>query len=205
VFVSHDLAAMRKVCTRVLWFKQGMIQLAGPPEKVIEAYLENMQQEREESLRTGLPRSQESRARRWGSGEIEIERVATCDGQGRPQKVFKTFDDLIVRIDYRVKGPHRDPGFGVNICAHDGLFIHGANTFADGVPLELTPGEGRLELKYPKLPLLAGTYSLTVGATSGGDWSFPYDLRERVEQFEVLVGRPDGGMVCFAHQWSGHV
>ena len=205
VFVSHDLAAIKKVCSRALWLKEGTVRLAGPPEKVIEAYLESMQQEREESLRTGRPLRQESGVRRWGSGEIEIEEVATCDGQGRPQSVFKTFDNLVIRVRYRVNGPFRDPGFGVKICTQEDVFIHGTNTFIQGVAIEIREGAGIVELRYPRLPLLAGTYWLTVGATSGNDWSTPYDVQERAQKFEVLTAQPDGGLACLDHRWRHDV
>lgn len=205
VFVSHDLAAIKKVCSRVLWLKGGSIQLEGPPENVIEAYLEDVQQEREESLRAEASSGHKAEGRRCGSGEIQIEAVMICDGSGRSKRAFKTFDDLVVRIQYRLNGRYRDPGFGVNICTGDGLFIHGANTFNDGHVLELGEAEGAVELRYTRLPLLAGTYWLTVGVTGSNDWSSPYDLREQVQQFEVLPSRPDGGLACFEHQWSDHV
>jgi len=205
VFVSHDLAAIKKVCSRVLWIKDGAVQLAGPPDKVIEAYLESMQQEREESLRSGRPGRPEAGARRWGSGEVEIEGITTCDGDGRPRSVFKTFDDLVVHIRYRINRPVRDPGFGLKICTPDDVFLHGTNTFIQGASVAVGGGGGTVQLRYPRLPLLAGTYWLTVGATSGNDWSAPYDLWERAQKFEVLTARPDGGAVCLEHRWGTHV
>ena len=205
VFVSHDLAAIKRVCSRVLWVKSGNICLAGPADKVIEGYLESMQQEREDSVRANRPLRQESGVRRWGSGEIEIEEVVTCDGAGRPRAVFKTFDDLVIRIHYRVNGPFRDPGFGVKICTADDVFVHGTNTFIQAVPMELNAGAGTVEVRYPRIPLLAGTYWLTVGSAAGNDWSTPYDVQERAQKFEVLTAQPDGGITSLPHQWSNHV
>ena len=109
---------------------------------------------------------------------------------------------MIVRLRYRVRGPYRDPGFCVNICSTESVFIHGTNTFGQAVSLKMDGDVGVLEVRYPKLPLLAGTYWLAVGATSGNDWSKPYDFIERAKKFEVLSPRPDGGVALIEHEWT---
>jgi len=38
LFVSHDMAAIRRVCTRVIWIDKGKIVQAGPTEEVVAAY-----------------------------------------------------------------------------------------------------------------------------------------------------------------------
>jgi hypothetical protein len=89
--------------------------------------------------------------------------------------------------------------------SQDGVFVHGTNTFIHGMGLDLTEEAGMIELMYPTLPLVAGTYWLTAGVASDNDWSMPYDLRERVRKFEVLSTRRDGGLVCVEHRWSNPV
>jgi lipopolysaccharide transport system ATP-binding protein len=39
IFVSHEMAAIRKICNRVIWLDEGEMRLAGKPEKVVEEYL----------------------------------------------------------------------------------------------------------------------------------------------------------------------
>ncbi len=39
VFVSHDLAAIRQICNRVIWLDKGVIKSDGAPEQAIAAYL----------------------------------------------------------------------------------------------------------------------------------------------------------------------
>jgi lipopolysaccharide transport system ATP-binding protein len=38
LFVSHDMAAIRRICTRVIWIDRGRIVRDGPPEEVVHAY-----------------------------------------------------------------------------------------------------------------------------------------------------------------------
>lgn len=202
IFVSHDLVRVKEVCSRVLWIKQGRLHGQGESEKVIQAYLQAVQRDRDHHLRADKDRDHAPEERRRGTGEVEIVEVATCDGTGAPRMAFRGDEVLLVRIKYRVHKPCYDPGFGINIMSHDGVFVHGTNTFIHGMILDLTREFGTIELFYPNLPMVPGPYWLTVGATSDNDWSVPYDLRERVCKFEVLSTRRDGGLICLEHRWS---
>lgn len=205
VFVSHDLPKIRQVCDRVLWIKDGRLALQGRPDETIDAYLECLCQERDGAPRGAGKILPDGRTTRWGSGELEITSVTTCDEKGQEKAVFRCHDPLLVRIAYRVRGALRDPGFGVNICTQDGVLLHGSNTFARPEAVTVTGPEGALHVFYPRLPLLHGSYSLTVGAASGNNWAAPYDLWEGAVQFEVLHAGTEAGSVSFEHVWSDHV
>ena len=41
VLVSHDMNAIRNFCSRVIWLEQGIVKEIGPPDEVIERYLED--------------------------------------------------------------------------------------------------------------------------------------------------------------------
>ncbi|MBL7669087.1 MAG: ABC transporter ATP-binding protein [Bdellovibrionaceae bacterium] len=38
VLVSHDLAGILRLCSRVIWLKHGSIAMDGPPQEVVDAY-----------------------------------------------------------------------------------------------------------------------------------------------------------------------
>ena len=201
-FVSHDLHAIKRVCTRVLWLKNGRIQFDGAPEPAIEAYLGSVEQDRERNLREARPLQTEPGAGRWGSGEIEVTAVDVLDAQGRARSVFRTFEDLVVRMHYQVNGPVHEPMFGMNIYSDDGVCIHGTNTVIKAVPVRLAERAGTIDVRYPRLPLLAGTYWLRAGVTSGNNWNAPYDVRDRAGKFVVQPVQPDEGLIGLDHQWS---
>lgn len=203
VVVSHDLAKVKEVCSRVLWINEGRLECDGNPDEVVDVYLRSVQKGREA---TGYNRTacQDSQERRQGSGEIEILDVTTYDGNHRPRTIFKPGDDLTVRITFEVKAVLPDQGFGVKVLSSDGAFVHGTNTFLNGMVVRVEQGVGVIDLVYRRLPLGAGSYWLTVGATANNDWSAPHDLRECVCGFDVISARQDGGLVCLEHQWSSH-
>jgi len=202
VFVSHDLLAIRKSCTRVLWIRGGLIQLDSKPDEVVDAYLDSVQQEREEELRVGRPKRAIQGAMRWGSGEIEIEAVTTHDEQGRDKSVFRTHEQLVIRISYRVKGKFVDPGFCVQLHTDQSVWLHGTNTFVDGVSCQVDADAGMVELHYPDIPLLTGTYWIMAGVTSANDWDTPYDVIMKAQHFEVLTGSGEGGIIVCDHAWN---
>ena len=38
LFVSHDMASIRKMCSRVIWLDGGTIRMEGDPDEVCDAY-----------------------------------------------------------------------------------------------------------------------------------------------------------------------
>jgi lipopolysaccharide transport system ATP-binding protein len=205
VFVSHDLLAIRRSCTRVLWIRDGRIQMDSKPDEVVDAYLDSVQQEREEELRLGRPKRAIEGAMRWGSGEIEIEAVTTHDEQGCDKSVFRTHEELVIRVAYRVNGKFADPGFCIQLHTDQGVWLHGTNTFVDGVASEVGADTGIVELRYPSIPLLSGTYWIMAGVTSANDWTTPYDVRMKAQRFEVLTGSAEGGIIICDHAWNTFV
>jgi ABC-2 type transport system ATP-binding protein/lipopolysaccharide transport system ATP-binding protein len=61
LFVSHDLATVKKICDRVAWLKAGKIMTIGDPSRVVDAYLQDVveRQEREFERRQEEQRKQE--------------------------------------------------------------------------------------------------------------------------------------------------
>lgn len=55
VLVSHSLSSVRESCSRVIWLHQGSIRQDGPPEEVLEAYVEDTRRRRKRrrAARTG--------------------------------------------------------------------------------------------------------------------------------------------------------
>lgn len=39
ILVSHDLSAIKQLCSRVLWIDNGLVRMEGPTDEVIDAYL----------------------------------------------------------------------------------------------------------------------------------------------------------------------
>ncbi|MDA7946900.1 MAG: ABC transporter ATP-binding protein [Hyphomicrobiaceae bacterium] len=60
LFVSHDVSAVRSMCTSCIWIENGEIRKRGPVETVVRAYEEDMMRQQDETLREGNRRRREA-------------------------------------------------------------------------------------------------------------------------------------------------
>lgn len=95
LFVSHDLATVKKICDRVAWLKAGKIMTIGDPSRVVDAYLQDVveRQEREfERRQEEFRRQQEIRKREElrrkeeGRQEIELRGEAVTAGKAEREE-----------------------------------------------------------------------------------------------------------------------
>lgn len=45
VFISHDLGAVKELCSRVIWMEKGQIRMDGPTDQVVDEYFKSLVQE----------------------------------------------------------------------------------------------------------------------------------------------------------------
>jgi hypothetical protein len=91
---------------------------------------------------------------------------------------------------------------GVNIRDLHGTVIWGTNTKFHGFEIPRLSEHGHLDLAIPNLPLLAGTYDLSI-AISDESEVHEYDHWERARRFTVIQGRHlDQGLVSIPAVFS---
>ena len=163
VFVSHDMGAVKSMCQHVVLLDQGEVVEQGPPEKVADAYLKRVKARGEEQL--SMQSRGSSEYPRWGSGEMEIEKIELLDGEGKANLVFQPGEHLTVRMHYRAHRDCREPVFGLGIYRSDGTYVNGSNHHWREQPISLgqvrAGEEGEVDMALGELPLLEGQYYLT--------------------------------------------
>ena len=206
VFVSHDLEAVRELCSEVIWLDGGVIRARGRPDEVIVQYLRDIGEEAPLELavpaeevepaveeETVQPVEEPAEAAsqppsRWGSGEVEITRVEFLDGRGNPCHTFRTGERMLARIHYLAHRRIERPVFGVAIYRDDGVHVNGPNTKTSDYPIDYIEGEGSIDYVVDSLPLLEGEYQFSA-AVYDHSCTHPYDHHERMYSFEVRRGR----------------
>lgn len=194
VIVSHAMTAVHNLCDRVAWLEDGQVKMLDSARAVVDDYLGHVQVDREDDANGG---------NRWGSGEGRIAHVELLDAGGVPVHRLKTGDDTTLRLHYHFDEPIERPVFGVSVDTLDGTHVTGPNTRDVGYVPDRLEGDGILDLKFERIPLLAGTYDITVSLV---DYSclHPYDVRHKVLRFDVDPGRPREtyGVVSLGGQWA---
>lgn len=200
LLVSHDLNAIQRLCHRALWFDHGRIRMEGAPAGVVQAYLDYVHRRDEQTLAV---QNQEAAFPRWGSGRLRIERVYLTDAAGMERYQFETGEMVRIHLRYRALERVERPVFGLAIHRHDGIHICGPNTAFSGLEIPWVDGEGEVIYTIPSLPLLEGTYLVSVSATDERDIE-TFDYHDRAYVFRVVRGRhPERyGLMAINGRWA---
>ena len=205
-YVSHDLTTVQKLCTHAVWLQDGMVQAAGNADDTVYSYLrymasqENARMSAEQALSVAsVPQSQS----RWGTGEAQITSVCFLDEDGREKNVFHSGETWVVRMHYRCTRRIDTPTFGLAIHRMDGVHVCGPNTELSGVSIPFIEGEGDISYHVTSLPLLEGTYWVSVAVHNQADTAM-YDYHDRLHTFRVrqVEQGEKYGLVSIRGQWQ---
>jgi lipopolysaccharide transport system ATP-binding protein len=198
VMVSHNLDTIRSMCSHAVWLEHGKVQMIGAADDVAAGYLAEVH--RDASQHSGLAPS----GTREGTGEVDITGVHFVDKNGVVSGAFRTSEPLTVRVNYRATERATDVACGIAVLSAQNLsYLFGHSSKAAGLTLDLQ-GEGTIEFTLPSLPLLQGSYVVTV-ALEGVETQRSYDVHDRRYSFLVFEN-PDlslqAGMVRVEGTWT---
>jgi ABC-type polysaccharide/polyol phosphate transport system ATPase subunit len=202
--VSHGLESVRQICSRAIWLDDGMVQMAGNVEDTISAYLSYAAAEEAARMQAaGSEGAQEESERRWGSRDVEIVDVSFLDVTGEKQSVFRVEEPWTVKLRYRAAQRVEAPVIGLAIHRSDGLHVCGPNTRFAGLDIPFVEGEGSVSYHVDQLPLMEGSYSVSVSAHNQTD-TVMYDYHDRLYDFKVRqTGKGERyGLVSLRGQWK---
>ncbi len=198
VMVSHNLDTIRSMCSHAVWLEHGTVQLAGESDAVAAGYLAEVH--RDASQHSGLAPS----GSRHGTGRVEITGVTFVDRNGVAQGAFRTNEPFTVRVQYRAKERTDDIACGIAVLSAQNLsYLFGHSSNAAGLDLDLD-GEGAIEFTLPSLPLMQGSYVVTV-ALEGVKQPGVFDMHDRRYSFLVFENPTlslQAGMVRVEGSWT---
>lgn len=148
LFVSHNMGAIRQLCSHVIWIDRGRIVAAGSPNQIISAYLESASE-------GFVQRNLESEC-------LRIDAVTLLNQHGQATTRFAPGDTLQIRIDYFAKQGIQLPYFWLGVTSQYGS-LFSANMLLDGVRPAWIEGSGTLRCVFKNLPLLPQTYTIQMG------------------------------------------
>ena len=152
LFVSHNMGAVRGLCTRGIWIDRGQIAMGGDVEATISHYMNTIL---EKGLETGVHHF-------LSDDQLQIRKVVLKDGAGIPTTEFPPGSDLTVGIHYYAPRRFHKPNFWIGIVSQHGS-LFGASMLFDGHCPDYVEGEGILSCTFRSLPLVPQTYTLRMG------------------------------------------
>lgn len=136
-----------------------------------------------------------------GTGEVRVLRVQILDAQGHERAQLRTGESLVVAVTFRTTEPVVNPVFGVALFRNDGVYVYGPNTRFDGVLEGRWHGVYTFFAHYPRLPLLAGTYRVSVAVFDQAHLH-PHVWHNQLYEFTVAQDVEDHGLVALEHTWG---
>ena len=208
LFVSHNMAAVQKLCSWAIWMREGQVASSGEPGEVIGAYLEASGQHASgEADRPGYLYWRESTTE---SEEVGITSLQLLGADGRPLQSAATFERLRFRIGFETRRAYRSFSAVLQVNTGDGVPLLLTSTTPDqGLPFSVDPGAHCIDCEFEQFPLAAGEYMLDLGLAIPGVeyvWRNEALCRLRVEPRDVFgSGLPPDSrryLVAASNRWA---
>lgn len=207
LFVSHNMAAVRQLCTKCLWISKGKIKMIGAPNEVVDAYrLLNEPNEK------GFAETENFLHRR-GSKEVSLRRIELRNQHGEITGVYAIGDDLYVHLFIEPAVSLNKLKTVISIFESSGDCVCSMYDNDSGFSLINVSGPRHVSLKLPDLRFYPGEYRITVELLSE-IFNYQYDNYDTVESciaFNMINNsaitrelKRCGGLLYLTPEWKIH-
>lgn len=131
----------------------------------------------------------------------QITEVWFSDLNGRKKEIFRTNDPFVINIKYNTKKKVKNPVFGIGLYSEEGFHVTGPNTKSQRFKIDEINKSGVVNYVIKKLPLLKGTYYVTVAIHPYNSLKH-YDLYEYASFNVESSGTNDLGSVHLESEWN---
>jgi ABC-type polysaccharide/polyol phosphate transport system ATPase subunit len=194
VFVSHDAAAVERLCERAVLLRDGHVEADGPTHDVMQRYHSLLAADEDPAeRRVGL--------REWGSGEIRVLEARLEDAEGEERRQYLSGEPLVVGLRLQALAGEPAPRVSIELRDHNGGLLGAVAQDVGELGWGDEPGERSLRFEIERLPLADGRFTLGV-AVSDTQGSRLYHRIDRAAEFLVYPDEALRGVVRLDGSWS---
>ncbi len=194
VFVSHDAAAVERLCSRGVLLRQGRVEVDGPVREVIARYHALLAEERDpDERRAGL--------REYGSGEVRIAEVRLLDADGQDRSQFLPGEPLSLRLRLRSAPPVPAPRLTWTVHDEAGLVLASGMVETAELGWQEERREHLLRYDVDSLPLADGRFRLRLELADQAGKRLYHWLDDAARLFVYPAHGPTG-LVRLQGRWS---
>ena len=180
LFVSHNMTAVQRLCSRAILLEDGSVAMEGDVARVVLHYL---------GAAIGSERPGEwvdlAGATRRGTGEVHFIAARYSSREAAHGNLPFTGGPLSFDLLVRADRARSLPSLAVTLLDQAGNKLVNADTLRVGHTIELAEGNTSVAVTIDALHLNPGTYAVRLWASGlGGD---PYDLVETAFHIEVVA------------------
>jgi len=192
VFVSHDAAAVERLCERAVLLHGGMVEFEGPTHEAILRYRSHLARDRD-------PEERAAGLTEWGSGEVRFAAATVHGADGEERIQFVTGEPLTIRLRVVADAAVEPPVLSFELREWGGALIAGGSH--DTASLGWDGDEQVFRLDVDELPVAEGRFKLRFGLTSA-DGQHLYHWLDDALRLYVIPQDRSGGLVRLQGRWS---
>jgi ABC-type polysaccharide/polyol phosphate transport system ATPase subunit len=194
VFVSHDAAAVERLCDRAILLRQGHVEFDGPTHDAIVRYRRLLAADRDPDERgAGL--------KEWGTGEARIEDVALLGPDGELRTQFLAGEPMVLRLRVAAERPIQPPRLSYELRDESGLLLAGGAQPTEELGWDDGTTTLTVRFEVEQLPLADGRFHVRLGLTDAtGDRL--YHWLDDALVFVVYPAGDERGAVRLEGRWS---
>lgn len=214
LFVSHDINAIRRICTKAVWLKEGSVQNYGETNRVCDQYLDFLRlgEQDDEKIEKLADRSNvdmhsdEVLIKDFqpgiGDGVAEIVGIRILNEERRPVNEVSIYEPITVEVYYDVYDDSIEtPVLGVALKRIDDEYICGVNTMLDKKEIPWKYGRNSYRLVYPEgIRTTGGAYYFDV-ALFDKTATVPIHYWAKIYEFLVTAEYIGEGFCIIPHEW----
>lgn len=200
LFVSHDVNAIRRFCSKAIWINKGIIKKIGDVNKICDEYLDFLKfgdevspiRESDNELKPFVP----------GGNIAEIVDLKLINSHGEVTNELKLDERTTVELIYDVYDEKIDsPVIGISIRGMDDDYVCGLNTLLDNISVPWKYGRNRFILEYQYgIRALAGKYYFDV-ALFEETATVPIQYKSQIKEFTIMSVYKAEGRYVIPHKW----
>jgi len=191
LIASHEADLLRRLCDEVWWLDAGALRARGDPGEVLDAYQERVA-EKFRAWGETQPNPIRQSLRR-GDGRGEIVSLETLGEAGQSTTIWRSGEQVSVRVLVRYSQPVEEPVIGILIRTRIGLAVYGTNTELEKIKTgRFVTGDRMRTVFQFRCDLCPGEYTLT--AASHDPDGTAHDWIENALAFVVTDSRYTAGV-----------
>jgi ABC-type polysaccharide/polyol phosphate transport system ATPase subunit len=193
VFVSHDAAAVERLCERAVLLHGGRVEFDGPTGDAMMRYHRLLAADSDPAERAGG-------LAEWGTLEARLADVALLGPDGEQRLQFLAGEPLALELRVVAAGHVAPPHLVWELRGEAGLLVAAGDLDLAGVGWGEDDG---LPLRFDveQLPLADGRFSFRLGLTDRDDGRLFHQL-DRAAEFIVYPGADERGQVRLEGRWG---
>jgi len=160
LFVSHNMASVRSLCTRAILLKGGKLVADGSAPDIVDQYLDE----------GALTAENVASAPHGGSGRLRITGVHFEADDGKRIEELPAGEPVTIRISFSAKDLKSSDVViaGIGVVNNEDALFNNYSSYS-GIEFRHMPREGSFTFRWPSVDLVPGSYAMVLRIVANGN------------------------------------